>query len=64
LRDGRQLVLNEDGKYLHLPVNDRITEMLSGHLLAGDFIVGNAILCAPGELEAVDAEDEEEEDWH
>lgn len=52
LGEGRYLVINEDGKGLELPHNIVATTMMhmAGHH-PGNCIVGNAVLCEPGELQ-------------
>ena len=44
--DGEHLWLNEDGKLLRLPINDRATAAAheAGAISHDDFIVGNALL--------------------
>lgn len=60
LSDGRRMVVNKDGA--NLRANMRATNLAGGDLPQGDFIKGNCILCAPGELEAAEAVDCEDAD--
>ena len=39
------MYLNEDGKGLGLPLNQMATIMAKRHLLPGDYIAGNVLLC-------------------
>lgn len=39
------MVLNEEGKLIGLPVNDKATEMLKGTAYEGDTIVGDVLVC-------------------
>lgn len=48
------MVINEDGITLGLPYNEAATNIAARSLRAEDWIKGNAVLCAPGELEAAD----------
>ena len=51
LGNGRFLVVNEDGKGLMLPHNITATTILAMSGGTRDYIVGNAVLCEPGELQ-------------
>jgi len=46
LSDGRQIIINDEGKLKELPYNKEATEIANkdGALFSGDFIVGNAIV--------------------
>lgn len=50
LDEGRTLVVNEEGKMLGLPPNEKATGMALRHLFDGDWIAGNAVLCEKGEI--------------
>ncbi len=54
LTGGRRMVVNEEGIDLKLPFNERATFFAAADLMDGDYIKGNAVLCAPGEFEAAD----------
>jgi len=43
------LFLNEDGKRLNLPLNERATALMRGRIADDDWIVGDVILCSPTE---------------
>lgn len=49
--DNRIMVLNEDGKSMHLPYNSQATLLVSSILLNWDYIVGDVIICEDKELE-------------
>jgi len=52
LGDGRILIVNEEGKLYGLPHNNIATTFLTmSGVHPGDYIVGNAVLCEPGEIE-------------
>ena len=42
LKDGRIIVLNEDGKLKHLPLNVQATQLYN---MPDDFIVGDVLVC-------------------
>lgn len=48
LSEGRLMALNEDGKLRGLPVNREATAVALPFLGAGDFIVGDALVCDEG----------------
>lgn len=52
LPDGRPLVMDEDGKYRKLPVNEEATRLgrIAG-IVPWDVIVGTVLVLEPGELE-------------
>ncbi len=50
LRDGRLLVLNEEGKLEGFPYNEQATALARDCLFPGDFIVGTAVLVSEEEL--------------
>lgn len=60
--DGRRVVMNARGVELGLPENERLLDMVGRGLPEGERLVGDCVLCAPGELESVlfDREGEEE----
>ena len=39
------MVINEEGKLLGLPRNDKATELANFHLDYDDYIVGNVVVC-------------------
>lgn len=49
--DNRIMVLNEEGKYMHLPHNAQATSLVASLLLEWDYIVGDVIVCEDKELE-------------
>lgn len=53
LRDGRWLIINDSGKIKGLPANQPATEVMhaASDIAKDDIIVGNALLCLPGELD-------------
>lgn len=60
LRDGTNMIINADGIMLGLARNDIATALAKQDLIEGDWIKGNAVVCAPGELEAADAAEDTE----
>lgn len=52
LHDGRVIWCNEDGKVYGLEINERATAIAeeAGVLLAGDYIVGNVLICKEDEV--------------
>lgn len=60
LRDGTHMVINADGIMLGLARNDIATALAKPDLIAGDWIKGNAVVCAPGEFETADAAEDTE----
>ena len=47
--DGRLMVLNEDGKRLELPFNEKATSMV--RLFPNDYIAGDVIIAEEGEID-------------
>lgn len=43
--EGEVIVMNEEGKFEGLPVNDKATELAESLLYDGDFIVGDVLVC-------------------
>lgn len=43
--EGEVIVMNEDGKFAGLPVNDKATELAEKSLFPGDYIVGDVLVC-------------------
>lgn len=39
------MVLNEEGKLLNLPLNERATALYKKKVYAGDYIVGDVLVC-------------------
>lgn len=62
LTGGRKMVVNEHGAALGFRFNERATDVAGSVLIPGDFIKGDAILCAPSELELADAGESDAED--
>lgn len=48
-KDGRSMVINEEGKLNDLPFNEKATNM--AHLFTGDYVVGNVVVCDSNELD-------------
>lgn len=55
LVDRRTMIVNADGLSLNLRHNEQATSIAAGSIAMDDWIKGNAVLCAPGELEAADS---------
>lgn len=55
LSDGSSMYINEEGKLNGLPINEEATRLARPVLMADDYIVGDVVICAPGE----DSDDEE-----
>jgi hypothetical protein len=47
--DGKDMVINEEGKFKHLPLNEKATEM--ARIFPNDYIVGDVIIAEKGEIE-------------
>ena len=47
LNDGRIMVLNEEGKLMGFPRNNRATQIYHDFMYKGDFIVGTAVVSDP-----------------
>ena len=45
LQDDLVMVINEEGKLLGLPRNDKATELANFHSNYNDYIVGNVVIC-------------------
>ena len=45
LCDGWIMVLNEDGKPMGLPINNKATYIFRNNYATSDFIVGNVLIC-------------------
>lgn len=58
--DGRFMFLNEDGKRLQLPYNQRATLMMRGRIADDDYIVGTVIICTMTEAGGDGSEPKEE----
>ena len=50
MKDGRIMIVNEDGKRLELPRNEKATSMVD-LFFSDDYIAGNAIILEEGECE-------------
>lgn len=51
LGDKHEMWLNEDGKSMGLPINVGATGLfLMAHTFSSDVIVGDVLICAPGEV--------------
>ena len=59
LGDGRMLVVNEEGKVNHLPLNEKGTRLTRGILSWRDLVVGDVLVCPEDALQGED-EDEHE----
>lgn len=46
--DGKDMVINEEGKLKDLPLNEKATEM--ARIFAEDYIVGDVIIAEKGEI--------------
>lgn len=46
----RSMVLNEEGKLMQLPINTEATNIASGVIPPGDFVVGDVLLCTQEEI--------------
>ena len=44
LKDGRQMLVNEEGKLNGLPLNSEATKLARGLISANDYIVGNVLI--------------------
>lgn len=51
LDDGRIMVIDEDGKINNKTMNSEATKAVKHNLFPGDYIVGNALLCDPNEVD-------------
>jgi len=51
LADGRQLVVNEEGKLKGLPINEKACALTPAHAAVGDLIVGDVVLAEAGEID-------------
>lgn len=51
LRDGRLMVLNEEGKLIGAPMNNKATEIFMAAFGAFDVVVGNVLVCNENEVE-------------
>jgi hypothetical protein len=51
LKDGKIMVVNEEGKLKDLPFNHAATKIYAETYSNRDVIVGNALICEPNELD-------------
>lgn len=51
LKDGKIMVVNEEGKLKDLPFNHAATDLFAQTYSNGDIIVGNALLCNKSEID-------------
>lgn len=49
--EGEVIVMNEDGKFAGLPVNDKATELAAKRLFQGDYIVGDVLVCKTEQID-------------
>lgn len=61
LKDGNQLLFNEEGKIYDLPLNEEATVFFRANFGAYDYIVGDALLLK-GSARWTNEEDEEDEE--
>lgn len=51
LRDGRLMVLNEEGKLIGAPMNNNATDIFVQSFGVFDIVVGNVLVCNDNEIE-------------
>lgn len=51
LRDGRLMVVNEEGKLIDAPMNNKATDIFVQSFGAVDIVVGNVLVCNGNEIE-------------
>ena len=50
LRNGQIMIINEEGKIMSLPYNERATELYRKKVCKGDFIAGDVLICKSEEV--------------